>query len=197
MTLGHILLAVFWIVFCFFHSFFANLGVKQKAANWLKQKFIYYRFYYTVFAFVSFGLVIFYQLWLPSFNLFQKTTVTNITGMIIGGGGLVIMAICIRKYFMSLSGVKTLIADHTQNDLQITGIHRFMRHPLYSGTFLFIWGLFLLIPTLSLFIANAIITGYTLLAIRWEEEKLIAEFGDQYRQYKKRVPRLIPFLKTS
>jgi protein-S-isoprenylcysteine O-methyltransferase Ste14 len=43
-----------------------------------------------------------------------------------------------------------------------------------------------------LLITDFIITVYTLLAIRLEEEKLVAEFGDQYRRYQRSVPKLIP-----
>lgn len=109
-------------------------------------------------------------------------------------GGIAIMAICIRKYFLHLSGLKSLYLNDEQaaNQLQITGIHRFVRHPLYSGTFMAIWGLWLLVPRLSLLLANLVITAYTLMAIAWEEQKLEAEFGDSYRRYKKEVPRLIP-----
>jgi protein-S-isoprenylcysteine O-methyltransferase Ste14 len=102
------------------------------------------------------------------------------------------MLVCIRKYFVSLSGLKSLYQEEPAAELMITGIHRYMRHPLYSGTFLAIWGLWVLWPSASLLIANAVITIYTLLAIRLEEEKLVAEFGDQYRLYQQKVPKLIP-----
>jgi protein-S-isoprenylcysteine O-methyltransferase Ste14 len=39
---------------------------------------------------------------------------------------------------------------------------------------------------------NTVITLYTILAIRYEEAKLVAEFGEQYREYQKAVPKLIP-----
>jgi protein-S-isoprenylcysteine O-methyltransferase Ste14 len=37
-------------------------------------------------------------------------------------------------------------------------------------------------------------TGYMLLAIRLEERDLIGAFGQQYRDYRRRVPMLIPGL---
>ena len=98
-----------------------------------------------------------------------------------------------------MSGLKTLYIDEfkTGNSLIITGIHRYVRHPLYTGTFLFIWGLFVFMPYTSLLISNFIITGYTLLAIRFEEQKLIREFGLPYEEYKKRVPKISPSFKPS
>jgi protein-S-isoprenylcysteine O-methyltransferase Ste14 len=57
-----------------------------------------------------------------------------------------------------------------------------------------LWGLFLLLPLLSILISNTIITVYTILAIPLEERKLIKEFGNDYIQYRKRVPALVPKL---
>jgi protein-S-isoprenylcysteine O-methyltransferase Ste14 len=96
---------------------------------------------------------------------------------------------------MNLSGLRSLVIEDFSNELQITGIHKYTRHPLYLGTFGFIWGLFLLLPYLSLFIANIVITVYTLIGIRLEEQKLINEFGESYVKYRSTVPKLIPFLK--
>ena len=106
------------------------------------------------------------------------------------------MIICIKKYFLSLSGIKSLFENKAvANELRIDGIHKYVRHPLYLGTFIFIWGIFLVYPYLSLFIAFSIITLYTVFALRFEEEKLVAEFGDAYLDYKVKVPAIIPFIK--
>ncbi|HMG66270.1 MAG TPA: isoprenylcysteine carboxylmethyltransferase family protein, partial [Chitinophagaceae bacterium] len=72
------------------------------------------------------------------------------------------------------------------------GIHKLVRHPLYSGTFIFIWGLFLVLPNWSILVADIIITVYTLVALRFEEQKLEKDFGEAYRIYKRKVPMLIP-----
>jgi protein-S-isoprenylcysteine O-methyltransferase Ste14 len=79
--------------------------------------------------------------------------------------------------------------------LQISGVHRYVRHPLYLGTFIFLWGLFLLIPLWSSLIAVVLIQAYTQTGIIFEEKKLVAEFGDQYRDYQQAVPKLIPGLR--
>ena len=96
---------------------------------------------------------------------------------------------------MKLSGVRWLYRDVVNATLEVDGLHKFVRHPLYSGTFAFIWGWFLVSPFASYLIACIIITSYTLIALSFEEEKLVLEFGDDYIQYKKNVPKLIPNLK--
>jgi protein-S-isoprenylcysteine O-methyltransferase Ste14 len=40
-----------------------------------------------------------------------------------------------------------------------------------------------------------IITGYTLYAIKLEEQKLVEEFGHSYLSYKEKVPMILPQLK--
>ena len=136
----------------------------------------------------------YYQLSLKSPKLFQPTTLTYCLGGLLLVAGLGLMFVCIRKYFFSLCGVKSLFQESTADELMITGIHRYMRHPLYTGTFLAIWGAWVLFPFLSLLLSNAVITGYTLLAIRLEEEKLVAVFGEKYRSYQQSVPKLVPRL---
>jgi methanethiol S-methyltransferase len=194
MDFQHGMLVFYWGLFCGLHSVLASLWWKRLAQRILGGGFRFYRLFYTLFAFVTLGLVIYYQIWLSSPMLLERTVFLLIAGSAVLLAGVVVMAICIRKYFMSLSGLKSLYLNDEQaaNQLQISGIHRFVRHPLYSGTFLAIWGLWLLLPQLSLFLANLVITVYTLMAIGWEEKKLEAEFGDSYRRYKTQVPKLIP-----
>ena len=103
------------------------------------------------------------------------------------------MIICIRKYFYELSGIQALQNKPVESPgLQQKGLHKYVRHPLYFGTLLFVWGLFLLMPSISNLIADVVLTVYVLIGIRLEEQKLLLEYGEQYEQYSKKVPKLIP-----
>lgn len=103
--------------------------------------------------------------------------------------------ISILKYFKFLSGVRTLYQAKPSTELQREGIHNYVRHPLYLGTLLFIWGLFLIFPMLNNLIAVVVITGYVLIGTRLEEKKLLIEFGNSYADYISRVPGLFPGFK--
>jgi len=192
MVQQHLFLALLWLLFCVLHSLLASAGLKQKLINRLGSRFKYYRIFYTLFAFFTLGIVIYYQVNIISPFVFEKNRLTNIAGGITGVVGLIIMAVCIKKYFLSLSGLKSLFQESPTATLMINGIHRYVRHPLYAGTFMAIWGVFLLLPYLSLLIANLIITVYTLIGIELEEKKLIAEFGTDYKNYRQTVPKLFP-----
>jgi protein-S-isoprenylcysteine O-methyltransferase Ste14 len=194
MILNHIILAMLWIIYCILHSLLASNRMKKKVQRRMKN-YKWYRLWYTLFAFVSLILLLYYQIKMPTLRLFEFNSFIFIAGIVLSFLGGMLMLVCIRKYFMNLSGLRSLVMENFSNELQITGVHKYVRHPLYLGTFAFIWGLFLLLPYLSLFIANTVITVYTLIGMELEEKKLMIEFGDSYEQYRKTVPKLIPFLK--
>ena len=189
---AHVILAAAWISYCILHSVLAASTFKRQAQRWMFGHYKYYRLYYTLFAAVSFVAILIYQVTMNSYQLFVPTATSVVLGIVIAVLGLTIMCVCILKYFMQLSGLKGLIENTQSNELMITGIHKIVRHPLYTGTFIFIWGMLVVFPLASLLIANTIITIYTLIGLRLEEKKLEREFGEAYRLYKQRVPMLIP-----
>ncbi|MFX1364111.1 MAG: methyltransferase family protein [Promethearchaeota archaeon] len=80
-----------------------------------------------------------------------------------------------------------------ETELITTGIYRIMRNPIVFGVFLLVFGSFLIIPTIIvLLIAIFNIITFNSKAID-EEKFLLQRFGDDYKNYKNRVGRYLPF----
>ena len=77
--------------------------------------------------------------------------------------------------------------------LATEGVYARVRHPQYTGFFLIIFGEGIVHwPTIvSVAAFPIIVVAYSLLARR-EERQMLETFGDEYRQYQRRVPMFIP-----
>ena len=73
------------------------------------------------------------------------------------------------------------------------GVYARVRHPQYTGLFIILFGEGVVHwPTIvSLIAFPVIVIAYTMLARR-EERDVLAQFGDEYREYQSRVPMFIP-----
>ena len=76
-----------------------------------------------------------------------------------------------------------------QEKLTISPLHRFVRHPWYLFALVIIWSREQ--NQLEL-ISSILMTVYFFVGARFEERKLIQEYGESYQQYMSRVPGIIP-----
>jgi protein-S-isoprenylcysteine O-methyltransferase Ste14 len=113
-----------------------------------------------------------------------------------GFGWLFLIAATFMLSHTELFGLQQ-VWDHAQGNrvaapyFRSPGLYRFVRHPIQLGVLIIFWAT----PDMSVgrLILCGAITGYIIVALRFfEEPDLIREFGDTYRDYRKRVGMLLP-----
>ena len=87
-------------------------------------------------------------------------------------------------------GVHHSIDSTSTPQLVTKGLHRFVRHPLYTTSLIV---LYLASPMSLNWLSFALSCNvYFFVGSIFEERKLVREFGNAYRAYQQRVPRLLP-----
>jgi protein-S-isoprenylcysteine O-methyltransferase Ste14 len=79
---------------------------------------------------------------------------------------------------------------YTHLAFQVRFFYRLVRHPLMLGFLIAFWAA----PTMTAghLLFSVAMTGYILVATQLEERNLVDALGDQYRDYQRDVPRLLP-----
>ncbi len=100
---------------------------------------------------------------------------------------------------MPFLGLKQILAPDpagaAPEKLVISGLYRWVRHPLYTAALLFLW--FAPVMSWNLLALNIGFSTYLLVGTIFEERKLVEQFGEAYQQYRKRTPRIIPGVKLT
>lgn len=81
----------------------------------------------------------------------------------------------------------------TPMPITVAGPYCWVRHPLYLFMIIMIWSCPDLTRDRLLF--NLLWTAWIVIGSHLEENDLVVEFGDTYREYQKRVRMLVPFLR--
>jgi protein-S-isoprenylcysteine O-methyltransferase Ste14 len=111
-------------------------------------------------------------------------------------------AVLLSGLMLRLWSIRSLAQNYTQHiraeaDQVIVGVgaYRYIRHPIYSGTFLYVFGFALGMSSVA---GMALAAGFLLpYYISWalkEERHLASVIGERYRQYLRKTKRFIPFI---
>ncbi|HMO32980.1 MAG TPA: NnrU family protein [Lacibacter sp.] len=187
-----ILLLLAWFLFYFLHSLLAATAVKA----WLLHRLPAcreprYRLFYNLFA----GSTLLAALWVhrqtDSPLLYQPGTGHTVAAICLLAAGAGVLLAAFRNFRLrSFAGLER--EDYSA--LVTGGIHRLIRHPLYTGTALLLLGWCLQDPLLKNFLLLALTLLYIGVGSRLEEHKLLQLYGEAYRQYRQQVPAFLPHL---
>ncbi len=181
------------------HSWLASLPVKAWVERALGKPAVRaYRLFYNGAAFVTLLPVLALARLLPDARLYAIPWPWLAVTVLLQALAVGVLLVGVKQTGAgAFLGVEQLWEEGSQAVPRLVdgGLYRWVRHPLYTAGLVFIW----LAPvmTANLLAFNLGLTAYILVGIRFEERKLLREFGEQYATYRGRTPMLIPGPKNS
>lgn len=176
------------------HSFLAARWLKA----WVRQRwgegfYRWYRLLYNLIVSLTFLPILALLAWLPDRTLYVIPFPWSlVTGFVQLLAVAMILAALGQSGLISFLGLDAFFSQPSpaNEKLVVTGLYAWVRHPVYTAGLVFLW----LTPILTrnLMALNIGLTLYLLVGAWLEERKMVAEFGEAYRQYQQRVPMLIP-----
>ena len=114
-----------------------------------------------------------------------------------GAGWALMFASTFAFDHLELLGLRQTVLGQGAMQLRfrVPWLYRFVRHPMMLGWLLAFWATPDLTVGRTLFAAG--MTVYVLVALHFEERDLRDHFGEDYRDYEARVPRLLPDGRTA
>lgn len=192
-----------WIIFLavvlysVVHSWLASLAVKA----WARRRYgelakRLYRFAYNVFAVLSLLPVLALPALLPDQRLYSvpmpwALLLMGIQLLAVGALGVGLLQTGLWSFLglQQLTGRREMGED---DQLVVSGLYRWVRHPLYTAGLVFLWAT--PIMTRNLLSLYAGLSAYLVVGAIVEERKLLAIFGEAYARYQERTPMLVPRL---
>lgn len=177
-----------WLIYFGLHSGLASSSVKQIAQRMLGTGYRYYRLGYSILSTVGLIVLLGVNGLIAAPYYFEPQGLARYGSFVLTAFGVIIIQVSFREY--KLRAFLGFIPE--VHALRRTGILAWVRHPIYSGLILIVIGFFLFIPNLPTLLSCAFMLGYLPVGMWLEERKLVAEYGEAYRAYRKEVPALIP-----
>jgi protein-S-isoprenylcysteine O-methyltransferase Ste14 len=180
--------AILFALFAAHHSLFAREPIKRLVARIVPERLLR-SFYVWIASLLLFGVLAFWQPVAGSAYAVTGWRAAAHAAVQLAGLWLIVRSVA-RIDPLELAGIK---APAGSGSLQTAGPYRWVRHPLYLGWVLIVFGTAHMTANRLTFAALS--TSYLCVAIPWEERSLRRVFGDEYVRYQQMVRwRMIPFV---
>ncbi len=189
-------LILLWILYFFIHSLFATRIVKKKFRKILPRFNRFYRAIYVFFSIAGLAVIFLFQSSLPFSLLYGMNTLSTGIGLFFATVGLQIILESFSFYDTAeFLGFRQAKGNLEEQGFIKEGILKYVRHPLYSGSMLFLIGYLIFAPNMVNLVSVLLMIIYFIIGSYFEEKKLIKSFGKAYSQYRSEVPAFIPRLR--
>ena len=155
----------------------------------------YYRLFFNGFGVLSLVPILVLIPLLPDQTLYSISLPWNLLLLGVQGlGGLFLVVALLQTGPLAFFGLSQPFVGKDNREAKLTtkGVYGWVRHPLYTGSLIFLW--FTPLMTLNIFAFNLGITLYFLIGSQFEERKLLRIFGEEYEEYMQKTPMLIPWV---
>jgi uncharacterized membrane protein len=194
-----------FLIFASLHSITASGKFKQACKELFGEIFIrvYYRALYNLFGAITFGAVLYLipqvpdqEVWIAPSWLKWIMHFIQFAVLVFGARSFEYLDtgefLGIKQVgrYIFRGEVSGNIEGLTERGLVTTGVYGIVRHPMYlAGLVIVIFNPILTINGLTFTVLAGL---YFLFGMFIEERRFVESFGDQYREYMKQVPMLIP-----
>jgi protein-S-isoprenylcysteine O-methyltransferase Ste14 len=183
-----------WLGYFIVHSLLASLSVKTWVADHWPQLMPWYRLFFNTMA-VLLLIIPLYLTWaIGGETVFAWKGIWWWVGNGLAVAALAGFLYSLRHYDSSeFLGLRQLrdreqrVED--QERFRVSPLHQHVRHPWYFLGLILIWTRDM---TAAMLVSSVMMTLYFVVGSWLEERKLLAYYGKAYREYRQRVPGLLP-----
>lgn len=148
-------------------------------------------------------LLLMYSQWCPMkaiiWEVENETATMIINGIYFLGWVIVLISTCIINHF-ELFGLRQVIqnlkikaAQPENHTFQVIYLYKIVRHPIMLGFLIAFWAA--PVMTVGHLVFTLTTSIYIFIAVKFLEEKDLEKFyGEEYKNYQKKVPMLVPFI---
>lgn len=159
----------------------------------------WYRLFYNSFSLITLLVPLYFMLTIKSKPVFSWEGIMQIPRFTLLLSALILFREGSKKYdigfFLGIKQLKAGKSNTLLSDGELftpTGVFGVIRHPWYAGSLLLVWS-GLAVYTASTTITASILSIYLVMGTFLEERKIVAEYGESYRNYQKNVSMLFPW----
>lgn len=191
---NHVLMIILWLFYFSIHSLFASLKFKQFILSCYPWIMPWYRLTYNLLAILLLIPPVFLMLMFPGEIVWQWTGywyyLANFMALLAIGAFFLSLKSYDSSEFLGTRQLKEGRKDIKEREsFHLSVFHRYVRHPWYAFALVLIWTRDMYV---SYLLSAILMSLYFIIGSYFEEKKLIAFHGDQYRLYRKSVAALIP-----